>query len=424
MLRLTVLSSLFSLVFCSIAFASDVPPPAVEIQTVSPLADGEVLSKLLVDKIKVQVLDGDDIGNASFGAFCINKQPQKATKLWINSYPNAIKTQAIQELKRLKYPIAGLNDKNAFDTDTSSAPDFRIGAIVKEFKVEMCLSGNLAEGWISTKIEWALYSEKLQKVVFQKNTQGIASSSSKVAWLLPKAITTSFDNFLASPEFLTAIKNSAVVESPVSLSVGGVASNESGKADSLKLAGASALKGGAQKNQAALRNAVVTLTTAKGTGSAFYIDQSGYLLTDYHVVEGSKYANVRFSNGDKLVAEVVRFDQRKDVALLKTLDIDVNPLAIRKNTIEVGEDVFAIGSPMGVLESTMTRGMLSADRVKDGIHLLQSDAAVTFGSSGGPLLDKDGQVIGITVSGMAGGRGFNFFTPISDALAALRVEMK
>ena len=72
----------------------------------------------------------------------------------------------------------------------------------------------------------------------------------------------------------------------------------------------------------------------------------------------------------------------------------------------------------------MTRGVLSADRVMQGRHVLQSDAAVTFGSSGGPLLDSDGRVVAITQGSIEGAKGFNFFIPIDDALKALDVVVK
>lgn len=167
--------------------------------------------------------------------------------------------------------------------------------------------------------------------------------------------------------------------------------------------------------------AVVTLETPSGSGSGFFIHKDGYLLTDYHVVAGAKYAKVKLSNGDKMVAEVIKVNEHDDVALLKSASIDFSPLALRFDAVDVGESVFAIGSPLGVLTNTMTKGVLSADRKIQGAHVLQSDAAVTFGSSGGPLLDADGRVIGLTKSTLAGSQGFNLFIPIVDALHSLDI---
>jgi S1-C subfamily serine protease len=271
------------------------------------------------------------------------------------------------------------------------------------------------------KIDWALFSEKKQKVVFQTTSEGLSFSKTKVTDMQKKAVLSSINNFLASPEVLEALKGSsepaAAAGTPPATDAGPGAVTTTG--GMLTLKAAPSPSGGALKNQSQLRNAVVTLETAGGTGSGFFIDRSGHLLTNAHVVKGVKFARVKMQNGDKIVAEVLKINERTDVALLKTGVGEADALALRGSTLEVGSDVFAIGSPLGVLNNSMTRGVLSADRVIQGRRVLQSDAAVTFGSSGGPLLDGDGRVVGITQAGIDGGKGFNFFIPIEDALKAL-----
>jgi S1-C subfamily serine protease len=272
-------------------------------------------------------------------------------------------------------------------------------------------------------------------VVFAQTTEGLVKSSDKIPDMPTKAITASVENLLAAPEFLAALQAPPVATADAAAAAASAASaaapvaaapvptaDTGGRA--LQLAGGKALPGGAQKNQAKLRAAVVTLETANGTGSGFYIDRAGYLLTDFHVVNGAKFVKVKLANGDKMVAQVVKVSERDDVALLKSESVDFEPLAIRPDTLDVGEEVYAIGTPLGVLTSTMTRGVLSADRSIQGVRVLQSDAAVTFGSSGGPLLDADGRVIGLTKSGMRGEKGFNFFIPVQDALRVLDVAIK
>jgi S1-C subfamily serine protease len=304
-----------------------------------------------------------------------------------------------------------------------------VGGIVKELRMALCQTGNNAEGWIYAKIDWALYSEKAKRVVYAQTTEGLVKSNDKIPDMPTKAITASVENLLAAPEFLAALQapQAAAAEASAA-STAAVAAAPAVPADtsgrSLQLVGGKALPGGAQKNQAKLRAAVVTLETANGSGSGFYIDREGYLLTDFHVVKGAKFVKVKMANGDKLVAQVVQVSERDDVALLKSVAVDFEPLALRPDALDVGEEVYAIGTPLGVLTSTMTRGVLSADRVSQGVHELQSDAAVTFGSSGGPLLDADGRVIGLTKSGLRGEKGFNFFIPVQDALRALDVAIK
>jgi S1-C subfamily serine protease len=124
------------------------------------------------------------------------------------------------------------------------------------------------------------------------------------------------------------------------------------------------------------------------------------------------------------VAEIIKVNEQADVALLRTTLTDGDALALRSGpALDVGADVYAIGSPLGVLNNSMTRGVLSADRVLQGKRVLQSDAAVTFGSSGGPLLDADGRVIAITQGGIPAAKGFNFFIPIDVALKALELSV-
>jgi S1-C subfamily serine protease len=102
------------------------------------------------------------------------------------------------------------------------------------------------------------------------------------------------------------------------------------------------------------------------------------------------------------------------------------PLALRRGTPGVGEAVFAIGTPLDPsLQNTVTKGIVSANRILDGFAYIQSDVTVDHGNSGGPLLDDKGRVIGITVSKIApddGQRGLNLFIPIGDALDFLALK--
>ncbi|MCY4754546.1 S1C family serine protease [Pelomonas aquatica] len=409
-----------------VALAADTPPPPGVAQKQAIGAQGADLKVTLsVDKLKISMLQGDDMGGNSFGWFCINRQPLTVNENYIKNYGAFMTSVATQELKRLGYPLAGKGQSNAFDVDVAAAPDFRIGGILTEAKHELCWLNSSAEGWIYYKIDWALFSEKQQKVVYQATTEGLAASKDKVPDLPKRAIISSLSNFLAAPAILDALKatpDAAAPAAPASAASAAVA--DAATAAALTLKGVPAAGGGALKNQAQLRNAVVTLETAAGSGSGFFIDKAGHLLTNAHVVKGSKYARIKLQNGDKAVAEVVKVNEQADVALLKTALTDGDALAIRGGVaLDVGSDVYAIGSPLGVLNNSMTRGVLSADRMLQGRRVLQSDAAVTFGSSGGPLLDGDGRVIAITQGSVEAGKGFNFFIPIEEALKALQLAV-
>jgi S1-C subfamily serine protease len=179
------------------------------------------------------------------------------------------------------------------------------------------------------------------------------------------------------------------------------------------------------KNATLLRSAVVTLDSGRGTGSGFFIGREGYLLTNQHVVRDAKFLKVKLATGRELVGEVLQTNTRRDVALVKTESAGAEPLAIRATEPNIGEDVYAIGSPYGErFSGTLTRGVLSGHRTLDALRFLQSDVAVLPGNSGGPLLDADGRVVGIAVRALDAGRAnLNLFIPIQEALDVLAVDI-
>jgi S1-C subfamily serine protease len=402
-------------------------PPAVTALKPTRANEKNLSAKLAVDPVKVALLPGDDVGIASYGDSCSGAKPLLVTPNLISGYGQFVATLAQQSLKSYGYPLASQAQASAFDTDVKDPARFRVGGVLKELKTRICTGRGGQEGWVYAKFDWMLYDDKAKSVVLQRVTEGVYASKDKIPDLTSRAFAMSFENFLASGEVLTAMTAAPPVETAQAAAApASAASSTAGGApsQSLVLAGGTVAPGGAQKNQARLRAAVVTLEAVGGMGSGFYIDREGYLLTNFHVVQGAKFVKVKLQNGDKLVAEVVKVSEPDDIALLKSAPVDLDPLAVRPDALDVGEDVFAIGTPLGLLDSTMTRGILSADRKIQGRHLLQSDAAVTFGSSGGPLLDSAGRVIGITRSGFGGSGGFNVFVPVQDALNVLSVSLR
>ncbi|TSH95739.1 Do family serine endopeptidase [Verticiella sediminum] len=163
----------------------------------------------------------------------------------------------------------------------------------------------------------------------------------------------------------------------------------------------------------------------RGVGSGFFISQDGYILTNHHVVDGADGIVVTLTDGREFKAEVIGSDQRTDVALIKvdTKDAPVlnvgEPKALRK-----GEWVLAFGSPFG-LDSTVTAGIVSAIGRDTGDYLpfIQTDVAVNPGNSGGPLVNLNGQVVGINsqiVSRSGGFMGISLAIPIDEAMRVVQ----
>lgn len=172
--------------------------------------------------------------------------------------------------------------------------------------------------------------------------------------------------------------------------------------------------------------------TGISTGSGFVISEDGYVVTNYHVVDGAASIIVGTNDGEEHPAELIGYDNTNDVALLKlnTTGLHALPIGDSDNLI-VGDRVAAIGNPLGELTSTLTVGYISAkerDVNTDGfaINMLQTDAAINSGNSGGPLLNMYGQVIGITTAKYSGTsssgatiEGVGFAIPINDVMDLL-----
>ena len=168
-----------------------------------------------------------------------------------------------------------------------------------------------------------------------------------------------------------------------------------------------------------------------GRGSGFIVSPKGYILTNHHVVEDAKRIMVSLSNGDEVEAEVIGADPAIDLAVIKIdakgRQLPVLPLG-DSDSLRVGEWVLAIGSPLE-FENTVTVGVVSAKerRVPIGktdtavVHFIQTDAAINFGNSGGPLLDAAGNVIGISTAIRRGNlaEGIGFALPINEARRAM-----
>lgn len=159
----------------------------------------------------------------------------------------------------------------------------------------------------------------------------------------------------------------------------------------------------------------------RGVGSGFFISADGYLLTNHHVVADATDIFVTLTDGREFKAKVIGSDQRTDVALLKIEAKGMVSLPIGSTkSLRKGQWVMAIGSPFG-LESTVTSGIISALGRETGDYLpfIQTDVAVNPGNSGGPLLNLDGEVVGINaqiISRSGGFMGISLAIPIDEAM--------
>lgn len=182
-------------------------------------------------------------------------------------------------------------------------------------------------------------------------------------------------------------------------------------------------------NQYLTTNIYGQVSETASSGSGFIISENGYVVSNYHVVEGANTLRVITSDSREYDARLVGYDAINDLAVLK---IDATGLPYvklgRSDALTVGDQVLAIGNPLGELTSTLTVGYISAkDRIvnTDGtsLNMLQTDAAINSGNSGGPLFNMSGEVVGITTAKYSGTsasgatiEGIGFAIPMDDVV--------
>ena len=167
------------------------------------------------------------------------------------------------------------------------------------------------------------------------------------------------------------------------------------------------------------------------SGTGFIVSADGYILTNYHVIElaaqNTKDVNVILHDGTRYTAAIVGYEKYNDLAVLKIDAEGLSPVTFGdSSSISVGDTVYAVGNPLGELDFSMSTGHVSAldrlitsDESGVAINMLQTDAAVNAGSSGGPVYNAAGEVVGIVTAKYAstGVEGLGFAIPVNDAVS-------
>jgi serine protease Do len=404
---------LMSLLACPIALAQTAPVPAqtsVKLsQVLIDLPVGTPWLSVYVDSLCIQ---GHRSETWSHG------RERQA----ISPYAVPFKT----ELERAGYKVVTPGEDNLFDPESASA-DYEVAAVITDEHIDGCVNDGgyftqrgTVRGESTMKVNWQLYSPLRKQVVARASTSGTAKLERSVSGGLAVLITLAFaDNvhsLATNSDFRAALSASKVLPATGILLPG----------QQSKIALAGSLK--SQKVPVAdAVGSVVTLMTGLGTGSGVLVSDDGYMLTNAHVVGDDKEIRVRWSDGIETIAQIVRVAKDRDIALVKTNPRDRPPLAIKRGAVTPGQRVYAIGSPKGqTYQGSVSSGIVSATRIMEGLRYIQSDVAISHGSSGGALLNENGAVIGIAVSGFeaSDATGLNFFIPIGDAMDFLNLEQK
>ena len=167
---------------------------------------------------------------------------------------------------------------------------------------------------------------------------------------------------------------------------------------------------------------VVTIETAAGSGTGFFVGPD-LVLTNHHVIESAgSSVNVKSLSGWNASGYVIGSSSEVDLALVRVSGAPATQQVAALgalSAVQVGEDVLAIGSPLGVFQSTVTRGIVSGIRIIDGVSYLQTDAAINPGNSGGPLVNMKGEVVGIVTMKITAAESIGFAIAVDHARAML-----
>ena len=172
-------------------------------------------------------------------------------------------------------------------------------------------------------------------------------------------------------------------------------------------------------------------TESAASGSGFFITKDGYILTNYHVIEGASTVKVTAYDGTTYDAAVIGGDEDYDIAVIKVEGTNFQPVVIGKSgSVQIGETVAAVGNPLGELTFSMSQGIVSCVNRAinvDGkpFNMIQVDCSINPGNSGGPLFNSYGEVIGIVSAKYSSYsnttvEGIGFAIPIDDVLAMVK----
>ncbi|MBQ7733033.1 MAG: trypsin-like peptidase domain-containing protein [Synergistaceae bacterium] len=159
------------------------------------------------------------------------------------------------------------------------------------------------------------------------------------------------------------------------------------------------------------RPSMVFIQTDKSRGSGFLVSEHGDILTNHHVIKDAGYIKITPYDGQPLEALVKDSDSVQDMALLKVNNLHTNYLRITQTPPKLGEEVIAIGNPQGLFIDSVSNGIVSGFRTLDNIPLLQFTAPISQGSSGGAVINLNGEVVGMTKGYWREGQNLNFAVP-------------
>ncbi len=397
------------------------PPPPPFYAEATPIDMGQNGSKpVSFERAIVTMEAGTPIGKVTGGWLHVTFRSLRANP---GDADKACVQVGREELRKAHYSTPDASNA-LFGEHQMEKIRYQLGADITFLQMDL----HVQPGWIKAtltskgtiSVTWQVFDTRADKVVFTlKTTTSYQDQSTSDGGVNPELgmFRKAFRELLAQKEF-------AAFMSPDSPEpVGNV-----GKLPVIKVAPGTAVPSLALPDGfGQVLDSFITLEPGQVLGSAFLISPDGYALTAAHVVSGLKTVPARLHSGIVLDAEVVRINDESDVALIKLPGSSFKALApAAPGEPPIGSDVFVVGNPrMKELNASVSKGVVSGNRLISGHKYLQTDAAANPGSSGGPVLDRKGTILGVISWKFAGAelQGLAFAVPLGDALSSLNVEL-
>jgi serine protease Do len=394
------------------------PPPVDDEPPVQPIVvDRESSPPIYFEKVIYRIAAGTSYGG-TYERHGGSKGKLRKEFVWDNKH---IETEeyniaANDLLSRTGY--RAVDPTEALFTENSTIKTrFRIAGVVTKLHLASYLDWRSRERNFqdaNVVMDIRLFDNAVKDIVYSKTFNGEGYDEGANPSALPQAVLNAVELALGDPEFVQMATRSAKLAS-------------SGNAPiQISLCDARGLS--MPRDAKLVLEAVVTVRLGQAMGSGVMVSQAGHVVTAAHVVAPDSKPIVVLHSGLELEASVVRIDKTSDLALLRVPGSghECAPLSLTDD-VGVGTEIFAMGSPLGEkLSNSVTRGIVSGHREIEGQRLIQTDAAVNPGNSGGPLVDKEGRVLGIVTTKVfgIGVEGIGFGVPFDVVTERLTIDWK
>jgi len=367
-----------------------------------------------VAKIKSSVLPGAIIGYHVEGVFQVRQGTWYARAFASEAMLDHLKSVISEELQSMGYKVAR-PPGGVFEEDTGWKARYLIGGMITGGRLNSygVAAGNSSE--CNIKVTWEIYDKDRRETILKKETTGTAKLAGVDQDVVASALRNSIRQALASDEFAALVKRLSEL-SPAP------------KAQSQPVVFLRKDKTKGKLTFDEVNKAIIAIKTEKGHGSGFIINPEGYAITSHHTIADRSKVDVLLKGGKPMVAEVIAVAADKDLALIKLKGAEYDWLPLGdSNEAKIGMEVYAVGAPISLdLSHSLSKGIVSGRRtVKElGVELTQTDAPVNPGNSGGPLINSEGEVLGVIALKIVapGIEGLGFAISINDCKKYLNLQ--